>query len=148
MVEKVQKRQESQNEKPTASTDCDEEIYSPGTNPDKPEEEELTEHCPETRVEVRIPSRYNTTPNTLTCTRYNANCPCRKMYRELAQQKKEKEERESVNAPKERNYEKEHGDSVAQIRSKEEEIKSRNTDKYAFLIVHIDSQSCFNFPLV
>ena len=42
------------------------------------------------------------------------------IYQELAQQKKEKEDRERQNAPKQRNYEKEHADSLRAIREKEE----------------------------
>lgn len=42
------------------------------------------------------------------------------MYREIAQQKKEKAERERANAPKDRDYEKEHEETVKTLREKEE----------------------------
>lgn len=45
------------------------------------------------------------------------------MYREIAQQKKEKADRERVNAPKERDYEKEHQEAVKTLREKEEQIE-------------------------
>lgn len=48
------------------------------------------------------------------------------MYREIAQQKKEKAEREKVNAPKERDYEAEHARAVAETRKKEEESGERS----------------------
>lgn len=47
------------------------------------------------------------------------------MYREIAQQKKEKAERERVNAPKDRDYEKEHEDTVKALREKEEQAGER-----------------------
>eukprot|EP01038_Epipyxis_sp_PR26KG_P004178 gene4178-5946_t len=67
-------------------------------NEDEPEndnENEQTENTPEARV---------------------------KIYKELAMQKKEKEDREKANAPKERDYEAEHQASLNQIRKIEEEI--------------------------
>eukprot|EP01033_Poteriospumella_lacustris_P007203 gene7204-5185_t len=45
-----------------------------------------------------------------------------KIYQELAQQKREKEERERTNAPKERDYEAEHAESVTAVRQKESEL--------------------------
>lgn len=45
-----------------------------------------------------------------------------KIYQELAQQKREKEEREKTNAPKERDYEAEHAQSVETVRKKESEL--------------------------
>ena len=44
-----------------------------------------------------------------------------KIYRELAQQKKEKSDRESANGPKERDYEKEQKIAIENTRLKEEE---------------------------
>lgn len=58
------------------------------------DEEELTENTPEARTE---------------------------MYREIAEQKREKEERESVNHPKERDYEKEQAEAKEKIRKDEEQ---------------------------
>lgn len=62
-----------------------------------------------------------------------------KIYQELAQQKKEKEDRANVNAPKQRHYEQEHQQSIANIREKEEqivekeeEIKQKNEGGYTF----------------
>jgi protein TilB len=60
------------------------------------------------------------------------------IYQELAQQKKEKEERANVNAPKERNYEQEQASSISEIRSKEQslqeqEIKQKNEGGYEFV---------------
>jgi hypothetical protein len=57
-----------------------------------PEGEEMTENTPEARTE---------------------------MYREIAEQKREKEERESVNAPKERDYEKEQAEVKEKVRKDE-----------------------------
>lgn len=67
-------------------------------------EEELTENTPEVRVQI---------------------------YKELAEQKKEKEDRENANKPKERDYEKEQAERIAKEREKEEkegekDIKQRN----------------------
>ena len=62
------------------------------------EEEELTENTPETRV---------------------------KIYQELAQQKKEKEDRAKVNAPKERDYEAEHAEATQSTREKEMQIDEK-----------------------
>ena len=44
-----------------------------------------------------------------------------KIYRELAQQKKEKSDRDAANGPKERDYEKEQKIAIEIIRLKEEE---------------------------
>ena len=52
------------------------------------------------------------------------------IYRELAQQKKEKEDAANANLPKVRNYENEQLLSVADIRKKEEEAE----EKYAYNI--------------
>ena len=69
---------------------------------------ELTENTPETRV---------------------------KIYRELAEQKKEKSDRDKVNEPKSRDYELEHQASLQEVRSKEsttkeEEIKQKNEGEW------------------
>lgn len=66
------------------------------------EKEELTEHNPETRIEI---------------------------YRELAEQKREKEEREAANRPRERDYEAEHKSSVESIRKTEEALKGDSKAK-------------------
>lgn len=58
---------------------------------------ELTENTPETRV---------------------------KIYKELAQQKKEKEDRANVNAPRQRDIEGEHSQSISAIRKREAELDS------------------------
>ena len=47
------------------------------------------------------------------------------MYREIAEQKKEKAQREKVNAPKERDYDAEHAAAVAATRQREEEMGER-----------------------
>lgn len=65
---------------------------------DEKQDNDLTENTPEARVE---------------------------MYREIAEQKREKEERESVNKPKERDYEKEQAEAKEAIR-KQEEIKGED----------------------
>lgn len=75
------------------------------------EASKLTENTPEVRVEI---------------------------YKELAQQKKEKEDREKANQPKERDYDKEHKESLTIIRAKEletpeGEIKQRNEAGWEFL---------------
>lgn len=57
------------------------------------EDDDMTENTPEARTE---------------------------MYREIAEQKREKEERESVNAPKERDYEKEQAEAKEKVRKLEE----------------------------
>jgi len=73
--------------------------------------EELTENTPEARAEI---------------------------YRELAQQKKEKEDRENANRPRERNYEAEHASALEEVRRKEEEasgereIKQKNEGGWEF----------------
>lgn len=72
--------------------------------------EEMTENTPEAREEI---------------------------YRELAQQKKEKEDREAANRPKERNYDKEHAAKKEEIRRKEEEsgereIRQKNEGGWSF----------------
>jgi protein TilB len=77
---------------------------------DENQEPELTDNTPEARVEI---------------------------YRELAEQKKEKADRESANAPKQRDYEKEQSEALAAIRKKEEEtgeieIKQKNEGGWGF----------------
>lgn len=72
---------------------------------------ELTENTPETRV---------------------------KIYRELAEQKKEKTDRDKVNQPKDRNYELEQLQTVEDVRKKEEaseeqEIKQKNEGGWNFV---------------
>ena len=47
------------------------------------------------------------------------------IYRELAQQKKEKSDREAANGPKERDYDKEQKAAIEKIRLKEEESGER-----------------------
>jgi len=47
----------------------------------------------------------------------------KQIYQELAQQKKEKEDRANVNAPKKRDYEKEQEESIKSIRDKEAEVE-------------------------
>lgn len=46
-----------------------------------------------------------------------------KIYQELAQQKREKEERANVNAPKKRDYDVEQNEAVQSIRTKEKELE-------------------------
>lgn len=46
-----------------------------------------------------------------------------KIYQELAQQKREKEERANVNAPKKRDYDVEQSEAVQSIRTKEKELE-------------------------
>eukprot|EP01041_Mallomonas_annulata_P009334 gene9334-19376_t len=113
-LQKEQQQQQQQQQQKTnkeSIPETDSDIIELGDSDSvKKEAEELTDHSPETRVE---------------------------MYRELAQQKKEKEDREKVNMPKERNYEKEHKESTESIRSKESEldekdIKQRNEGQWTF----------------
>lgn len=71
---------------------------------------ELTDNTPEARVEI---------------------------YKELAEQKKEKADREAANAPRQRDYEKEQAEALAAIRKKEEEngereIKQKNEGGWGF----------------
>lgn len=47
------------------------------------------------------------------------------IYQELAQQKKEKEDRANVNAPKKRDYEQEQAESIKAMREKEGEVEPR-----------------------
>jgi protein TilB len=47
------------------------------------------------------------------------------IYREMAQQKKEKEDRDKANRPRERDYEKEHAAKKEEVRRKEEELGER-----------------------
>jgi hypothetical protein len=47
------------------------------------------------------------------------------MYREIAQQKKEKEDRAKANAPRERDYEAEHSAAVESQRKREENTPQR-----------------------
>lgn len=59
------------------------------------------------------------------------------IYKEIAQQKKEKADREKENQPRERDYEKEQADSIAALRKKEEEsgereIKQKNEGGWSF----------------
>lgn len=93
----------------------DNEIQVEDASSDEEEEgeddpNEMTENTPEVREEI---------------------------YRELAQQKKEKEERDNANKPKERDYEKEQKEAVEAIRAKEEEesgvIKQKNEGNWEFL---------------
>jgi hypothetical protein len=58
-----------------------------------------------------------------------SNRTLKQIYKELAEQKKEKEDREKAMRPRERNYEEEHGASVSSTRSKESELAER----FAFL---------------
>lgn len=83
-------------------------ITADATNQD--DDNELTENTPEVRV---------------------------KIYQELAQQKKEKEDRARVNAPKERNYDEEQQEAVQSTRQKEsevdeKEIKQKNEGGWEF----------------
>lgn len=78
----------------------------------QPEEdgEKLTDNSPETRVEI---------------------------YRELAQQKKEKEDRATANLPRVRDYEAEQAQAVAEVRAKEEQsgerdVKQKNEGHWDF----------------
>jgi hypothetical protein len=45
------------------------------------------------------------------------------IYQELAQQKKEKEDRANVNAPKKRDFEAEQAESIKSVREKEAEAE-------------------------
>ena len=61
----------------------------------------------------------------------------REIYMEVAQQKKEKQEREDINKPRERDYEKEHKDTLTEVRAKEQEkggkeIRQKNEAGYSF----------------
>lgn len=58
------------------------------------------------------------------------------IYQELAQQKKEKEERGNVNAPKQRDYEKEQVQTVTQIREKEAAGLGQSEDRYSLFAVY------------
>lgn len=78
--------------------------------PNDENEQELTENTPEARV---------------------------KIYQELAQQKKEKEDRANTNAPKERDYEAEQQESIARTRQREAElaegeVKQKNEGGWEF----------------
>jgi hypothetical protein len=105
--------------------------------------EEMTDNTPETRVKVSYTTcscvvvllrmgnslphgppgalgwwnllgpRSNNTPLTST----------RQIYQELAQQKKEKEDRANVNAPKKRDFEAEQAESIRTVREKEAEAE-------------------------
>lgn len=95
----------------------DNEIEVEDASDDEEEEEdglldphEMTENTPEVREEI---------------------------YRELAQQKREKEERDNANKPRDRDYAKEQEDSLREIRQKEEEteekeIKQKNEGGWTF----------------
>jgi len=86
--------------------------------------QEMTDNTPETRVRVRFFTLYSSYFHILmwhvpfACFIYIRN---KQIYQELAQQKKEKEDRANVNAPKKRNYEKEQEESIKAIRDKEAE---------------------------
>lgn len=74
------------------------------------DENEMTDNTPEARVEI---------------------------YKELAQQKKEKEEKENQNRPKQRDYEKEQKEAIESTRAKEQEtdekeIKQKNEGGWDF----------------
>jgi protein TilB len=84
------------------------------------ESPELTDNTPEARVEI---------------------------YKELAEQKKEKADREAANAPKQRDYEKEQAEALAAIRKKEEEtgereIKQKNEGGWGFRWDEESKQGC------
>ena len=84
------------------------------------EEPELTDNTPEARVEI---------------------------YRELAEQKKEKADREAANAPRQRDYEKEQAEALAAIRKKEEEsgereVKQKNEGGWGFRWDEETKQGC------
>jgi hypothetical protein len=51
------------------------------------------------------------------------------IYKELAQQKKEKEDREKANLPKQRDYDREQAEKVEQIRKLEEELGERSVHR-------------------
>jgi len=79
-------------------------------NDDENKGQEMTENTPEARVE---------------------------MYREIAANKKEKQDREDANKPKKRDYEKEQEEAKARIREAEEasgekEVRQKNEGGYAF----------------
>lgn len=87
---------------------------------DEIEEPELTDNTPEARVEI---------------------------YRELAEQKKEKADRETANAPRQRDYEKEQAEALAAIRKKEEEtgereVKQKNEGGWGFRWDEETKQGC------
>lgn len=69
---------------------------SPFAESKAPDADEMTDHSPETRTRI---------------------------YRELAEQKREKEERERENMPRERDYEQEHKEAIERTRRREEEGK-------------------------
>lgn len=103
--------------KPAASTSkvrelAEGEEVEDGPVEEETDENEMTENTPEARVKVLLDCCFS-----LLCWYWNIQ-----IYQELAQQKKEKEEREKVNKPKERDYEKEQVLSVAEIRAKESEM--------------------------
>lgn len=52
-------------------------------------------------------------------------CGLLQIYRELAQQKKEKEDAAAANLPRVRNYEKEQKEKIDEVRRKEEESGER-----------------------
>jgi len=66
----------------------------------------------------------------------NFNQPLCQIYKELAQQKKEKEDRANVNAPRKRDYEAEHAAAIALAREKEQQengdIKQKNEGGWDF----------------
>jgi protein TilB len=95
---------------------------------------ELDENDNEIQVEDASSDEEEDDPNEMT-----ENTPevREEIYRELAQQKREKEERDNANKPRERNYEKEQKEAVEAIRAKEEEesgvIKQKNEGNWEFL---------------
>ncbi|CAE7813641.1 lrrc6, partial [Symbiodinium microadriaticum] len=88
----------------------EEDVYEGRVEEDEDDSKQMTENTPEVRTQ---------------------------MYREIAQQKKEKAERDRVNAPKERDYEQEHSKAVEEARRKEEEmgereVRQKNEGGFAF----------------
>jgi hypothetical protein len=81
------------------------------------QEPELTENTPEDRIKVNPFPFYR-----LTCP---VVIPIIQIYKELALQKKEKEDRANVNAPKDRDYELEHAEAVEKQRLVEKSTEER-----------------------
>lgn len=107
MAEKSDQRAES---KALVSVcDCDEDIDGQSQNAEEVDRNKMTDNTPETRIEI---------------------------YRELAEQKKEKADREKANQPRERDYEAEQAESISLIREKEQElngeIKQKNEGGWEF----------------
>lgn len=90
------------------------------------DEEELTENTPEARIE---------------------------MYREIAEQKRQKEEREAVNRPKERDYEQEQAEAKEKIRKDEEEkgedvsIRQKNEGGWNFYWDEESTRGCIRLEV-